>query len=216
MKFWFLLLMSFPLVGCYVLWHKDDSRDSIFAEKWTYEYYPEWGIRRVVGESLFQNGKSFSEQDVVFLLNNESFCYNLVTGIRGFYAERLFVNEYGELSLECIGLENNPFFYEDNGYFIYVLNDKARTRLEYKREKSFYRVTYRGNKIDLNVTQQKKDSLYEFTLPINESVYSLTLRTDSKDLENCEPLELASSILPLESPGYKKLREQEASLRIGK
>ena len=54
--------------------------------------------------------------------------------------------------------------------------------------------------------------IYEFDIPLNEQVISLTVRTDPKDIEGYEPLKLDPSILPLESPGYKKLREQEETL----
>jgi hypothetical protein len=54
--------------------------------------------------------------------------------------------------------------------------------------------------------------IYEFDIPLNEQVISLTVRTDPKDIEGYKPLKLDPSILPLESPGYKKLREQEETL----
>ena len=178
MKFWILLLACSLLIGCFASRQKSYGNNSILAKKWTYEYYLEWGIRRVVGESLFQDGKDVSEEDIIYLLNNNSFCYNMVTGLRGSYAERLFVNENGELSLECLGLANDPFYYEDNDTLASVLNDKAGTRREYK----------------------------------GENVYSLTIHADPKDLEGYKPLKLDPAILPLESPGYKRLREYEMSL----
>ncbi|MBO7105075.1 MAG: hypothetical protein J6W22_06305 [Fibrobacter sp.] len=55
-------------------------------------------------------------------------------------------------------------------------------------------------------------SVYEISFPLNEPVFSLTVRTDPKDLKGYKPLKLDPSILPLESPGYKKLREYEESL----
>lgn len=57
-------------------------------------------------------------------------------------------------------------------------------------------------------------SVYEISFPLNEPVFSLTVRTDPKDLKGYKPLQLDSSILPLESPGYKKLREYEESLKF--
>ena len=36
--------------------------------------------------------------------------------------------------------------------------------------------------------------------------------TDPRDIEGYKPLKLDPSILPLESPGYKRLREQEEAL----
>ena len=58
-----------------------------------------------------------------------------------------------------------------------------------------------------------KGPIFEFYLPLNESVFSFTVHTNPKDLEGYKPLKLDPSILPLESPGYKKLREYEESLR---
>ncbi len=56
------------------------------------------------------------------------------------------------------------------------------------------------------------ESVYEMVFPLNEPVFSLTVRTNPKDLEGYKPLKLNPSILPLESPGYKRLREQEEAL----
>lgn len=53
---------------------------------------------------------------------------------------------------------------------------------------------------------------YEISLPASGAVRSLTIRTNPKNLEGYKPLKLDPSILPLESPGYKKLREYEESL----
>ena len=56
-----------------------------------------------------------------------------------------------------------------------------------------------------------KGPIYEFYLPLNKSYYSFVVRTNPKDLKG-KLLKLDPSILPLESPGYKKLREQTESL----
>lgn len=212
MKFWILLLASSLFIGCFTPQYKIYDNNSILAREWIYEYYPEWGLRRIVGTAVFQKGSVSSDREIRSLLNNDVFCYNMVSGVRGFFAERIFLNERGEVSLECLGIANNPFYYEDHGSFIYVLNNKARTRLEYKKEKTLFRVTYSGAKLDLNVPQQKRDSLYEFIFPVNASLYSLTLRTNPQDLKGYKPLKLDPAILPLESPGYKRLREQEEAL----
>ena len=212
MKFLILLLACSLFIGCFAPRQKSYDDNLILAKEWIYEYYPEWGLRRVVGKSVYQNGSVSSEHEIRSLLNNDVLCYNLVTGVRGFYAERIYLNESGEVSLECLSIANNPFFYEDNGSFIYVLNNKDKTELQYKKEASLFRVTYNGAKVDLNVPQQKRDSGYEFSLPVDASFYSLIVRTDPKDLEGYKPLKLDPSILPLESPGYKKLREQEEAL----
>lgn len=55
-------------------------------------------------------------------------------------------------------------------------------------------------------------TIYEFDIPLNEPVFSLIVRTDPKVLKGYSPLKLDPSILPLESPGYKRLREQEETL----
>lgn len=56
-------------------------------------------------------------------------------------------------------------------------------------------------------------SVYEIAIPLEEPILSLTVRTNPNDLEGYKPLQLDSSILPLENPGYKKLREYEESLK---
>ena len=66
--------------------------------------------------------------------------------------------------------------------------------------------------------EKKRDRMYyggpfyEISLPATGAVRSLTIRTNPKDLEGYKPLKLDPSILPLESPGYKKLREYEEAL----
>ena len=51
---------------------------------------------------------------------------------------------------------------------------------------------------------------YEFIFPIELPIYSITVLNNSG--WGYVPLKLDPSLLPLESPGYKKLREQEESL----
>jgi len=51
---------------------------------------------------------------------------------------------------------------------------------------------------------------YELVFPLGVSVYSITVQNNPG--WDYKPLQLDSSILPLESPGYKKLREYEESL----
>jgi len=65
------------------------------------------------------------------------------------------------------------------------------------------------------VRETLQGSIYEFDVPLNEPVFSLTVRTNPKDLKGYKPLKLDPAILPLESPGYKKLREQEKSFGRG-
>ena len=48
---------------------------------------------------------------------------------------------------------------------------------------------------------------YEIVFPLDAPVYSLTVLTHPKDLAGYKPLELDTAMLPIESPGYKKLRE---------
>ena len=55
--------------------------------------------------------------------------------------------------------------------------------------------------------------MYAFIFPLNLSVYSISIWTDTNDLRGYNSLRLDPSILPIESPEYKKLREQEDSLK---
>ena len=54
------------------------------------------------------------------------------------------------------------------------------------------------------------ENAYEFVFPLDASVYSITVQNNLG--WGYKPLKLDPSILPLESPGYKKLREYEESL----
>lgn len=61
-----------------------------------------------------------------------------------------------------------------------------------------------------------RESLYEIVFDKKKPILSLIIDSGPHERGGYKPLRIDSSILPLESPGYKKLREQEASLRIGK
>ena len=66
--------------------------------------------------------------------------------------------------------------------------------------------------------EKKKDEIYfdgpfyEISLPTKGRVRSLKILKVFKNSSAYEHLKLDPSILPLESPGYKKLREKENAL----
>ena len=53
---------------------------------------------------------------------------------------------------------------------------------------------------------------YEISLPTKGRIRSLMIQKIFNNSSAYKPLKLDPSILPLESPGYKKLREQEKML----
>ncbi len=203
----------------------------LIPEEKTFYVYAELNVLRVVSSSLREVG-SIDKEALVYSLNNPSGrvngLYNPFFCPGGSLGDRLFVSDSEKvfLSAECIydmrGLSSL------NG----VLQNSLMRRVEMDTADERIHVFYAGDslliessqvenhrRIEQNylaITDDKgslgtvmKGPIFEFYLPLKESVFSFTVHTKPKDLEGYKPLKLDPSILPLESPGYKKLREQE-------
>jgi len=61
-------------------------------------------------------------------------------------------------------------------------------------------------------TRNEESDLHVISFSSTEPRHTIILKKKESDLRGYEPLKLDPSILPLESPGYKKLREKENAL----
>jgi hypothetical protein len=61
-------------------------------------------------------------------------------------------------------------------------------------------------------TRNEESDLHVISFSSTEPRHTIILKKKESDLRGYKPLKLDPSILPLESPSYKKLREQEETL----
>lgn len=124
-------------------------------------------------------------------------------------------NESNMIGLMSVFFDNS-FFVEEKDDCLLVryigdsLHIESSNMYGHKKLKEKYVVT-KDN--EGKTKKVESGSIYEFYLKTNSFVYSVTFYTSLEKLREYKPLRLDPSILPLESPGYKKLREQEEALK---
>lgn len=206
----------------------------LIPEEKTFYVYAELNVLRVVSSSLREVG-NIDKEALVYSLSNPSGRvngrYNPFFCPGGTLGDRLFVPDSEKifLSAECIYNMRGLSSLEG------VLQNALMRQVEMDTIDERIRVFYTGDSLliesgqvenhrrikqnYLALTDDKgsletvmKAPIYEFYLPLKKPYYSFAVRTNPKNIKG-EPLKLDPSILPLESPGYKKLREQEQALR---
>ena len=232
MKKLFLFTITLLLISC-ASHIKGNFKYSIESKK--IDYFEEWGILRLTGRNVLSNAsKDFSAADVGL----ENLC-NTIFETMGFYGGRLYLDDStGKVSIECLSqVPPIKSKFSEKSLFGRMLTNKFISA----KDDSLYYILYGGNEMRLQsgadihqrlVCQEeridscpldkkfekKRDNIYfkgpfyELSIPANRPFFSITELTNPKDLEGYKPLKLDPSILPLESPGYKKLREQEEAL----
>ena len=223
----FIIAILFFFISC--------AAPKFDVESRTADYFDEWGLLRFTGNNVLSSGsRNVASEDV----KPDDLC-NTLFGKIGFYGSRLYIDDFTKkLSIECLSLEPpiKSDFSEDM-----LLNQILKTHFIWIKNDSLYYVLYGGDKISFQseenlhhrlICQEKRiDSchldekfemqryyiyfdgpFYELTIPANRSFYSITIMTDHKKINGYKPIKIDPSLLPLESPGYKKLREQEEAL----
>ena len=237
----FILLLFFcgcakkPVVGDWL--HSRLSAEDTFLipEKQTIHVFSELNMLRWVGSSLRME-RTIDKEALVYSLSNPSGVvegrYNPGFCLRGsgLLGDKLFDSNQnnGGLDAECL-YTTNPSTFE------WIVGAMFGRSMVLDTTNDYIRVFYSGDSLCIEseqiqnhkrlkqnylavkdeqgfVRETLQGPIYEFDIPLNEPIFSLTVRTDPKDLEGYKPLKLDPSILPLESPGYKKLREQEEAL----
>ena len=110
------------------------------------------------------------------------------------------------------------FYLDKNSSFVETLEHLFRGRkIEITRNESWYNILYSGSEMEVDGTllniHDEGVNLHEISFSSTVPRHTIILKKKESDLRGYKPLKLDPSILPLESPGYKKLREYEESLR---
>lgn len=109
------------------------------------------------------------------------------------------------------------FYLEKNMSLESVMNNFFRKRtFEINRTESWYNISYTGSKLNVTGTALKEydvsEDEHKLSFSSAEPHHTIIIKKAEKDLSGYKPLKLDPSILPLESPGYRRLREQEEAL----
>lgn len=214
----------------------------VVPKKTSFQIFWEWGEVLLSFEDLYlKNGidprvvedaiiKGGSVKD-----RRPGFCTN-----NGNMPQRVFLSENEKLNAECIWYMIQMNHYDkysligayfkdaflrkafvdvvDDKYYIFYKGDSLRAEAnssfvhrklnEDERTRALSLI-----KADPLEKEEGGEYMYAFIFPLNLSVYSISVWTDSNEFRGYEPLRLDSSVLPLESPDYKELRDTVASRR---
>lgn len=235
MKFVLPVVAIALLCSCAGLYHANPTEKIYSASEVKVDYFEEWGLFRTTGYGVVsKKAGRFVASDSSF----EKVCRDIHS--RSDVARFVLNERLDVLTIECYYQPLYPIntdgFIDNlvgsmllNYHYVWVKNDSA------------YRILYGGDSVQIVAGtyykhrmvcaekdrdrcvfdkdfEKKRDRMYyggpfyEISLPATGAVRSLTIRTDPKDLEGYKPLKLDPSILPFESPGYKRLREYEEAL----
>lgn len=205
-------------------------------EKTTLTFFWEWGEIVLQGFSLFTQKNDDAEKIVQESIKKRSdyvVCEEDVGGV--LLGERVYQpSDFPNLNVECLYQMRlklrldfdalDDFFRTafDRLCFVRIIDDKVHFYYEGDSllADNSPDVVHRKLKIDESekIKQlfiekypfyQEKTFHYEFVFRDDVPFFSISVQTDPEKLKGYKPLRLDSSILPLESPGYKKLLEEE-------
>ena len=204
------------------------------------DYFEEWGLIRSTGYDISKKwNKSVELNDTTVV----KACRGIFGAYMDFVAGRVFKDDSsGKLTIECFEQPNAPVNSTD---FVNVLMSRfLKYSNKWVLKDSVFHVLYGGDSIQIvsgeysnhRMICAEKDvekctfegdfenwqndiffegPFYEITLPATGRVRSFTVLNYPKNTSAYDPLNVDESLLPLESPGYKKLREQEEKLSRG-
>ena len=204
------------------------------------DYFEEWGLIRSTGYDISKKwNKSVELNDTTIV----KACRGIFGAYMDFVVGRVFKDDSsGKLTIECFEQPNAPVNSTD---FVNVLMSRfLKYSNKWVLKDSVFHVLYGGDSIQIvsgeysnhrMICAEKdvekctfegdfenwqndiffKGPFYEITLPATGRVRSFTVLNYPKNTSAYDPLNVDESLLPLESPGYKKLREQEEKLSRG-
>jgi len=226
--------VMFFLCGCastsfynaYIFDHYSLEQKIVYAQKIKVDVFWEWGLFRVVGHNLYVK-KGF-ENNIDKVIANEKFCGgdNSANPIIG---SRLYLNN-NQLAVECLYelSGNDKFVYREWRSLFSNILEKQTAFVVYDGRS---RIIHNGNSLDVikdnnneyhNLIQKEywqkeffyeESPVYELSFKYDDPVYSFSFITDSKKYKGYSLLKIDSSLLPLESPKYKALKQAE-NMRI--
>lgn len=235
MKFILPVIAFFLLCSCAGLFYTNPEEQIYGASEVKVDFFEEWGLFRITGYGVvskragtFVPGDSsfekvcrdiHSSSDVArFVLNDRLD----VLMIECYYQPPYPINtdwSIDNLVESMLPNHNHVWVKNDSLYHVLYGGDSVHiiSGVYYNHKKVCAEKEPENCIFDADFEKIKNDiyfdgPFYEISLPATGAVRSLTIRTNPKDLEGYKPLKLDPSILPLESPSYKKLREQEEAL----
>ncbi|MBO7551889.1 MAG: hypothetical protein J6T62_10280 [Fibrobacter sp.] len=235
MKFVLSVVAIALLCSCAGLFYVNPTEKIYSASEVKVDYFEEWGLIRSTGYEVVIKGREKIDSSEFFF---KKVCGNLFGHPGNLFASRLAANDTNTF-VECFYRSKEPINTDDFVNWFDAIKLNHINVLAHND--SLYHVLYGGDSIQVvsgayynhkkvcaekdrdkcvfdKDFEKKRDRIhyggpfYEISLPATGAVRSLTVRTNPKDLKGYKPLKIDPAILPLESPGYKKLREQEESL----
>lgn len=208
------------------------------------DYFEEWGLIRSTGYGISKKwNESVELNDTTIVKACRGIFGHEANFQPTIIAGRVFKDDSsGKLTIECFEQPNAPVNSTD---FVDVLISRfLKYSNKWVLKDSVFRVVYGGDSIQIAsgvysnhrmICAEKdvekctfegdfenwqndiffKGPFYEITLPATGRIRSYTVLNYPKNSSAYDPLKIDESLLPLESPGYKKLREQEENLRRG-
>lgn len=238
MKFVLSVVAVVLLCSCAGLYHANSTEKIYSASEVKVDYFEEWGLIRSTGYEVVIKGREKIDSSEFFF---KKVCGDLFNWSADLLASRFVLDETNaSLTVECYFQPLKPINTSDFvDVLIRIMLQNHRK--DWVQNDSLYHVLYGGDSIQVVSGtyynhkkvcaekerkkcnfgadfEKKKEYIdidgpfYEISLPATGAVRSLTVRTNPKDLKGYKPLKLDPAILPLESPRYKKLREQEEAL----
>ena len=221
------ILLTFLLLSCY----SGNGRDFLYGsggsealEDVLNSEYVQLDIYMDVGLVKFQSKHLYAlsgtpQESIVDAVQADRLC-----GRTGPYRDLAWIGckiemdeiESAMLNSSCL-LFVDHFYLEKNSSFIETLEHLFRGRkFEITRDESWYNILYSGSELEvtgtsLNMRNEGTD-LHVISFSSTEPRHTIILKKKESDLHGYKPLKLDPSILPLESPGYKKLCEREEAL----
>ena len=239
-----LIFFAILLNSCFVQTQGDYYADYFgryyHADVIKTDYFEEWGLIRSTGYGISKKwNKSVELNDTTIV----KACRGIFGAYMDFVVGRVFKDDSsGKLTIECFEQPKAPVNSID---FTDVLMSHFLTYSnKWILKDSVFHVLYGGDSIQIVSGEYSnhrmicaetdvkkcmfegdfekwendiffKGPFYEITLPATGRVRSFTVLNYPKNTSAYDPLNVDESLLPLESPGYKKLREQEEKLSRG-
>lgn len=236
-----LLFSLLMLVSCALVNYPRNTLVRVYyAEELKTDYFEEWGLFRSTGYGIISKEKvRFAGDDSSF----NKVCGDLFGKNDFFAGRIYQEKSGEKMDVECFWQSTAPINTTTSiGQIISSMLGKGYSSFAWIKNDSAYRILYSGDSVQIisgiyynhrlvcaktewdkctfddeferdRETFYSSGPFYEISLPATGRIRSLSIRSSAKNPVIYKPLKLDPSILPLESPGYKKLHEQEQALR---
>lgn len=226
-RFVIVSMVSLLLFGCYYpvcprcedngLKYYDNQVPNTLFRNVAAKYFWEFGIVKITGSGLYVKNDN-QDKRIETAVRNDIFCKNYFSLAMHSIAERIYVDSMGVQTFECT-IAIKEILEAQRIYPLMISNALRLQNMKVRATDSSYVFLYKGDSLHVSSPEllsrsSVKDSLYSYSFELkkNAAVTSYSVEKTSSHFDGYKPLKLDPAILPLESPGYKKLREQEEAL----